>query len=63
MIPIKRDMTEEERRKFRRECYENEKEELLAVFKEMEFPEENLKIFMCNSLKGSEEFLKEDGYM
>lgn len=63
MMPIKRDMTEEERRKFRRECYENEKEELLAAFKEMGLPEEELKNFMHNSLKGSEEFLKEDGYM
>lgn len=63
MMPINRNMTEEERKMFRRESYEIEKEDLIATHKEMGFPKETLNVFLVNSLKqqGYETELKEDG--
>lgn len=52
---------EEEAKRYRRAYYENEKEDLILAHKQMGFPEDTLNQFIVNSLKGYEEFLKEDG--
>ena len=54
---------EEEQKKFHRESYETEKEDLIATHKEMGFAEETLNVFLVNSLKrqGYEAELKKDG--
>lgn len=61
MIPTKRNMTQEEQKRFNREMYESEKKGLIAFYKECGYPKEGLNTFLINSLKGFEEFLKEDG--
>lgn len=61
MIPVKRNMTTEERKRYFRHEYEIEKEGLITFYKERGYPKEGLNTFLVNSLKRFEEFLKEDG--
>ena len=56
-------MNAEERIRFQRECYECEKKGLTEFYHEQGWEKDGLKIFLVNSLKGYEEFLKEDGLM
>lgn len=61
MMPIKRSMTPEERKQFRREVYENYKKSFIALFHEQNYDEKYLNEFLMNSLRNYEEELKEDG--
>lgn len=66
MMPIKRNMTAEERKEYLRLEYENEKKGLIEYYKECGYPKDGLNTFLINSLKRStysEEFLKEDGLL
>nr|DAV46701.1 MAG TPA: hypothetical protein [Caudoviricetes sp.] len=61
MMPIKRNMTQEEHKQFHREMYENEKKGLTDFFHEQKYDEKHLKEFLVNSLKQEfEEELKQD---
>ena len=60
VIPVKRNMKAEERKRYLRHEYETEKKGLTAFYKECGYPKEGLNTFLINSLKGFEEFLKED---
>jgi hypothetical protein len=59
-MPVKSNMTKEELKAFRRAQYELEKEGLIQFFKEQKYEKKDLNMFLVNSLKGCEEFLKED---
>lgn len=61
MIPIKRNMSEEELKEYRREEYELEKENMTEFYKQMGYPQEGLNTFLINSLSRYKEELKEDG--
>lgn len=64
MIPVKRNMTQEEQKQFHMEMYKNEKEGLIAFFCEQKYDEKHLNEFLINSLKQDfEEELKEDGLL
>lgn len=64
MIPVKRNMTQEEQKQFHMEMYKNEKESLIAFFHEQKYDENHLNEFLINSLKQDfEEELKEDGLL
>lgn len=64
MIPIKRNMTPKEQKRFRMEKYKNEKESLIAFFHEQKYDEKHLNEFLINSLKRNfEKELKEDGLL
>ena len=51
MMPIKRNMTQEEHKQFHREMYENEKKRLNYFIHEKKYVEKHLKEFLVNSLK------------
>lgn len=64
MIPVNRNMTVEELKRFDRERYENEKEDLIIFFNEQGYDKKYLKPFLINSMKNNfEEQLKEDNLL
>ena len=57
-------MTQEEQKQFHMEMYMNEKESLIAFFREQKYDKKHLKEFLINSLKQDfEEELREDGLL
>lgn len=56
--------TKKEEKKYHRINYENEKRDLEAFHKSMNYPKDSLKMFLINSLKEDyEKELKEDGIL
>ncbi|MBE5922802.1 MAG: hypothetical protein E7269_08625 [Lachnospiraceae bacterium] len=59
IYPMPRNSSEE--KELRRQAYECEKKGLIIFHEQQGYDKSTLNIFLVNSLKGYEEFLKEDG--
>ena len=59
--PKPKNKTEE--KAYKKESYENQKEDLVAIYKAKGYPEEGLNAFLVNSLKAYPEELKNDGLL
>ena len=58
-------MTEEEEKEFNRECYENDKEDIIEYLRRENVDKKEFSKYIINTLKawGYEQELKEDGYI